>query len=53
MSILQLSDSNFTSVLLFGDTSFDNNKNAFILDATIDCIISTEDFMYLYSAALD
>ena len=27
MSILQQSDSKFTSVLLFGDTSFDNNKN--------------------------
>ena len=44
MSILQLSDSKFTSVLLFGDTSFDNNKNTFILDATIDYIISTERF---------
>ena len=29
MSILQQSDSKFTSVLLFGDTSFDNNKNAY------------------------
>ena len=36
MSILQQSDSKFTSVLLFGDTSFDNNKNTFILDATKD-----------------
>ena len=44
MSILQLSDSKFTSVLLFGDTSFDNNKNTFILDATIDYIISTGRF---------
>ena len=44
MSILQLSDSKFTSVLLFGDTSFDNNKNTFILDATIDYIISTRRF---------
>ena len=34
MSILQQSDSKFTSVLLFGDASFDNNKNTFILDAT-------------------
>ena len=32
LSILQQSDSKFTSVLLFGDTSFDNNKNTFILD---------------------
>ena len=44
MSILQLSDSKFTSVLLFGDTSFDNNKNTFILDATIDYIILTGRF---------
>ena len=44
MSILQLSDSKFTSVLLFGDTSFDNSKNTFILDATIDYIISTRRF---------
>ena len=35
MSILQLSYSKFTSVLRFGNTSFDNNKNTFILDATI------------------
>ena len=44
MSILQQSDSKFTSVLLFGDTSFDNNKNSFILDAAIDYIISTRRF---------
>ena len=44
MSILQQSDSKFTSVLLFGDTSFDNNKNTFILDATIDYIILTGRF---------
>ena len=44
MSILQLSDSKFTSFLLFGDTSFDNNKNTFIVDATIDYIIFTERF---------
>ena len=44
MSILQLSDSKFTSVLLFGDNSFDNNKNTFILDATIDYIISNGRF---------
>ena len=43
-SILQQNDSKFTSVLLFGDTSFDNNKNTFILDATIDYIISTGRF---------
>ena len=44
MSILQLSDSKFTSVLLFGDNSFDNNKNTFILDATTDYVISTGRF---------
>ena len=44
MSILQLSDLKFTRVLLFGHTSFDNNKNNFILDAIIDYIISTARF---------
>ena len=54
MPISQLSNSKFTSVLLFSDTSFDNNKNTFILAATLDCIISTGRFdMYLYSAVLD
>ena len=43
-SILQQSDSKFTSVLLFGETSFDNTKSTFILDATIDYIISTGRF---------
>ena len=53
MSILQQSDSNFTRVLLFGDTSFDKNKNTFILDATIDYVISTGRFMNPYSTVLD
>ena len=44
MSTLQQSDSKFTRVLLFGDTSFDNNKSTFILDATIDYTISTRRF---------
>ena len=44
MSILQQSDSKLTSVLLFGNTSYGNNKNTFILDATIDYIISTGRF---------
>ena len=44
VSILQQRDSKFTGILLFGDTSFDNNKNTFILDATIDYIISTGRF---------
>ena len=44
MSILQQSDSKFASVLLFSDVSFDNNKNIFILDATIDDVILTRIF---------
>ena len=44
MSIIQQSDSKFTRVLLFGGTSFDNNKSTFIFDATIDYIISTGSF---------
>ena len=44
MSVLQQSDSEFATVILFGDTSFDNNKLTFILDATIDYIISTKRF---------
>ena len=47
MSILQLSDSRLTSVLLFGDTSFNNNENTFILDAAIEYIISTGRFHVL------
>ena len=34
----------FTSVLLFGNASFDNNKNTFILNTTIDYIITTRRF---------
>ena len=44
MSILQQSDLKFTSALLFGDTSLDNNKNTFILDAIIDYVISIGRF---------
>ena len=44
MSILQQSDPKLTNFLLFGDTFFDNNKNTFILNATIDYIISTGRF---------
>ena len=44
MSTLQQSDSKFTGVLLSGDTSFDKNKNTFIIDATTDYIISTGRF---------
>ena len=44
MSKLKQSDSKFTSILLFGKTSFDNNKNTFVFDTTIDYIISTRRF---------
>ena len=46
MSILQhiKSDSKFTSVVLFVDTSFDNDKNTFNFNAAIDYIISTGRF---------
>ena len=44
MSILQNSDSKFTSVLLFGNTSSHNNKNTVILNATIDHTILTGRF---------
>ena len=40
MSISQQSDSRFASVLFIGDTSCDDNKNIFSLDATVDYIIS-------------
>ena len=32
-------DSNFTSVLLFGNTLFENNENAFFIDATTQQVI--------------
>ena len=44
MSILQQSDSKFTSILLFSETSFGNNKKPFILDSNIDYIISKGRF---------
>ena len=44
MPILQQNDLKFTNALLFGDTSFNNSKNTFIFDATIDYIISTRRF---------
>ena len=40
MSVLKQSDSKFKSVLTLGGTSFDNNKNTFILDATMKYINS-------------
>ena len=43
--ILLKGDSKFTSLLPFGDTSFDNNKHTFIiLDVTIEYFISNGRF---------
>ena len=46
MSILHQSDSKFTTKrnLLYGNTSFDNNRNTLILDPTVDYMISTARF---------
>ena len=44
MSILQQNYLKLTSILLFGDTFFDNNKNTFILETTIDYIIPSGRF---------
>ena len=41
MSVLKQNDSKFTSILLFSDISFDNNKITFILYVTMDYIFST------------
>ena len=41
ISILQQSDSEYTSFLLFDNTSFNNNKKTFVLDFTIDYFILT------------
>ena len=39
-----LSDDNKVSVLLYGDSKFDDNKNNFILSASITYILETERF---------
>ena len=39
-----LSDDNKVSLLLSGDSRFDDNKNNFILSATVTCILETERF---------
>ena len=54
MSTLQQSDSKFTSVLLFGDTSFDNNKNIFILTFTgrFDVPLFSSSWLAFVSLAL-
>ena len=44
MCTLQQNNSRFTSVSLFGDTSFDNNSSTFITGDTLHCIISTRIF---------
>ena len=53
ISILQQSDSKFTSVLLFGDTSFDNNKNTIIFHLRLFVFIfSTRLFFTTYMLLL-
>ena len=42
--ILNLNDSRFSEVLLFGNSSFNNSKNTFILNTTIECIVSSKRF---------
>ena len=42
--ILEWSDSYLTQTFLYGCTSFDTETNAFVLNATIDLILSTERF---------
>ena len=42
--ILESTDSYLTRILLFGCTSFDSETYTFILNATIDYILSTERF---------
>ena len=39
-----LSDDNKVSLLLYGDSRFDDNKNNFILSASITYILKTERF---------
>ena len=39
-----LSDDNKVSLLLYGDSRFDDNKNIFILSAWITYILETERF---------
>ena len=39
-----LSDDNKVSLLLYGDSRFDDNKNNFVLSASITYILETERF---------
>ena len=43
-SILYLNDSRFSEVLLFGNSSFNNSKNTFIINTTIEYIVSSKRF---------
>ena len=43
-NILNLNDSRFSKVLLFGNSSFNNSKNTFILNTTIEYIVSSKKF---------
>ena len=40
-----LSDDNKVSLLLYGDSRFDNNKSNFILSASITYTLETESFL--------
>ena len=40
-----LSDDNKVRLLLYGDSGFDDNKNNFILSASITYILETERFL--------
>ena len=43
-----LSDDNKVSLLLYGDSRFDDNKNNFILSASITYILETKIFDFPY-----
>ena len=43
-NILNLIDSRFSEVLLFGNSSFNNSKNTFIINTTIEYIVSSKRF---------
>ena len=43
-NILNLNDSRFSEVLLFGNSSFNNIKNTSILNSTIEYIVSSKRF---------
>ena len=43
-NILNLNDSGILEVLLFGNSSFNNTKNTYILNTTIEYIVSSKRF---------